>query len=137
MIVIPFSRSRSMESITRSGTDCFSWKMPLCLSIASTSVVFPWSTWAMIATFLMAGGVMRGNPSRVGAFEKLPDGQAAVLLEEPGSGPRESRAPDPGLPRVRHFDPPVFGPAEPPVGILIEDEDRLFSELPQLHSPPP
>src|SRR3972149_884458 len=89
----------------------------------------------MIATFRMAGGVMRGNPSREGAFEKLPDGLAAVFLEEPGPGSREPRAPDPGLPRVRHCDPPVFGPAEPPAGILIEDEDRLVAELRELGSP--
>src|SRR5687767_2753301 len=49
MIVIPFSRSRSIESITRSATDSLARKTPLCQSIASTRVVFPWSTWAMMA----------------------------------------------------------------------------------------
>ena len=49
-IVIPFSRSRSIESMTRSATSWFSRNEPDCQSIASTSVVLPWSTWATIAT---------------------------------------------------------------------------------------
>ena len=46
-IVIPFSRSRSIESIMRSWpSSCFLYaaKAPDCHSIASTSVVLPWST---------------------------------------------------------------------------------------------
>src|SRR4051794_12085522 len=49
-IVMPFSRSRSIESSTRSATSWFSRKEPDCQSSASTSVVLPWSTWATIAT---------------------------------------------------------------------------------------
>src|SRR3954447_7050419 len=49
-IVMPFSRSRSIESMTRSSTSWLARNAPLCHSIASTSVVFPWSTCAMIAT---------------------------------------------------------------------------------------
>src|SRR5262249_16460284 len=49
MIVMPFSRSRSIESMIRSATAWFSRKRPDCQSMASTSVVLPWSTWAMIA----------------------------------------------------------------------------------------
>src|SRR6266566_7938722 len=49
-IVIPFSRSRSIESRTRSFTSWFSRNEPACQSSASTSVVLPWSTWATIAT---------------------------------------------------------------------------------------
>src|SRR5205809_2562245 len=89
MIVMPFSRSRSMESIIRSGTASFSRKRPDCQSIASTSVVLPWSTWAMIATFRMlsrccitplyhvgvqcprCGSQSVRRSSRVGAFERL------------------------------------------------------------------
>src|SRR4030067_464089 len=137
MIAIPSSRSRSMESIARSGTPWFSRRMPLCRSIASTSVVLPWATWAMIATFRMAGGGMCGDSLRERALEELPDRPPAVLLEEPGAGPGKPRAPDPGLPRIRHLDPPVLGPAEPPVGILVEDEDRLFGEPRELRTPPP
>src|ERR1041384_4667387 len=53
MMVMPRSRSRSMESITRSRTCSFSRKVPDCRSIASTSVVLPWSTCAIIAIFRM------------------------------------------------------------------------------------
>src|SRR4051794_5571881 len=49
-IVMPFSRSRSPESMTRSFTSWFSRNEPACQSIASTSVVLPWSTWATMAT---------------------------------------------------------------------------------------
>src|SRR4051812_42797054 len=52
-IVMPFSRSRSIESMTRSATSWFSRNAPDCHSMASTSVVLPWSTWAMIATLRM------------------------------------------------------------------------------------
>ena len=46
---MPRSRSRSPESMTRSATRSLARKMPLCHSMASTSVVLPWSTWAMMA----------------------------------------------------------------------------------------
>ena len=49
-MVMPRSRSRSLESITRSATRWFSRKAPDCCSRRSTSVVLPWSTWAMMAT---------------------------------------------------------------------------------------
>ena len=47
---MPFSRSRSPESITRSATTWFARKAPVCLRMASTRVVLPWSTWATMAT---------------------------------------------------------------------------------------
>src|SRR5947207_12752925 len=50
---MPSSHSSSIESITLSITASFSRKMPLCLSMASTSVVLPWSTCAMIAMLRM------------------------------------------------------------------------------------
>src|SRR6266545_5258777 len=72
-IVIPFSRSRSIESMTRSATSCPDRKAPDCQSIASTSVVLPWSTWAMIATLRRSerrgmgrGMVGRSGPRQVG-----------------------------------------------------------------------
>ena len=49
-IVMPFSRSRSPESITRSATFALARNAPDCHSIASTSVVLPWSTCATMAT---------------------------------------------------------------------------------------
>ena len=50
-MVMPFSFSRSPESIRRSTASsprCVS--APDCRSMASTSVVLPWSTWATMAT---------------------------------------------------------------------------------------
>src|SRR5208283_6128066 len=52
---MPRSRSRSFESITRSATVSLSRKVPLWRSMASTSVVLPWSTWAMIAMLRILG----------------------------------------------------------------------------------
>ena len=49
--VMPFSRSRSIESITRFWTAWPTRNAPDCHSIASTRVVLPWSTSATIATF--------------------------------------------------------------------------------------
>ena len=51
-MVMPRSRSRSPESMTRSTVSWFSRYTPPCFSISSTRVVLPWSTWAMMATFL-------------------------------------------------------------------------------------
>ena len=50
MIVMPFSRSRSIESMTRSWISSWALKVPLCWRRASTRVVLPWSTWATMAT---------------------------------------------------------------------------------------
>src|SRR5215813_12232148 len=50
-MVIPRSRSSSFESMTRSTISSLALNIPLCRSIASTSVVFPWSTCAMMAMF--------------------------------------------------------------------------------------
>src|SRR3954449_8988281 len=53
-IVIPFSRSRSPVSMTRSLTSWFARNAPDCQSIASTRVVLPWSTWATMAMLRMS-----------------------------------------------------------------------------------
>src|SRR3954451_23292164 len=49
-IVMPFSRSSSLESIARSSRWACSANELVWRSMASTSVVLPWSTWATIAT---------------------------------------------------------------------------------------
>jgi hypothetical protein len=49
-MVMPFSRSRSIESMTRLLTSWLARKAPDCHSMASTRVVLPWSTWATMAT---------------------------------------------------------------------------------------
>ncbi|MNC90031.1 hypothetical protein D3C83_60660 [compost metagenome] len=55
---MPRSRSRSFESMTRSCTCSCAAKVPDCCSSLSTSVVLPWSTWAMMA-MLRSGRGMR------------------------------------------------------------------------------
>ena len=46
---MPRSRSMSLESMTRSPIFSCAAKVPDCFSRQSTSVVLPWSTWAMMA----------------------------------------------------------------------------------------
>ena len=77
--MIPFSRSRSPESITRSATPS-AWcsvNAPPWRSIASTRVVLPWSTWATIATLRRSlretdmaeqGSLSRGDEGPEGPF---------------------------------------------------------------------
>src|ERR1039458_1756159 len=48
-MVMPRSRSSSLESITRSTCASLARNVPLWFSMASTSVVLPWSTCAMMA----------------------------------------------------------------------------------------
>src|SRR5215467_7074489 len=60
-IVMPFSRSRSPESSTRSATRSLARNAPDCQSIASTSVVLPWSTCATIATLRRSSRADRGR----------------------------------------------------------------------------
>ena len=61
---MPFSRSRSPESMTRSLTDSLARKAPDCHSMASTRVVLPWSTWATMATLRMSSRVRMGMGTR-------------------------------------------------------------------------
>src|SRR5208282_157738 len=66
-IVMPRSRSRSLESSTRSTTRWFSRNEPDCCSSRSTSVVLPWSTWAMMAilrSFMECRTLNRYGPRR-------------------------------------------------------------------------
>ena len=58
---MPFSRSRSPESMTRSTTAWFARNVPVWRSIASTSVVLPWSTWATIATLRRSARIAVGD----------------------------------------------------------------------------
>ena len=62
---MPRSRSRSLLSIARSATRSLARNVPLWCSSASTSVVLPWSTWAMMATLRRAGLATR-LPGRTG-----------------------------------------------------------------------
>src|SRR6266567_3350873 len=67
-MVMPRSRSSSFESMTRSTTGWLALKMPLCRSMASTKVVLPWSTCAMMARLRMLG--FTGSPRRPPAVDQ-------------------------------------------------------------------
>src|SRR5215216_4612038 len=87
MMVMPFSRSRSMESITRSATCSFSRKIPLCQSMASTRVVLPWSTWAMMARLRTSSRVCWVKRSSLFfGDEKVARGKAAAMPGSRGAG---------------------------------------------------
>src|SRR4051812_5352580 len=58
-IVMPFSRSRSPESMTRSTTAWLDRNAPVWRSIASTRVVLPWSTCATMATLRRSARMAR------------------------------------------------------------------------------
>ena len=62
-IVMPRSRSRSLESRMHSPTSWLARNSPLWRSRQSTSVVLPWSTWAMMAILRMSSRRMGGNTS--------------------------------------------------------------------------
>src|SRR5581483_5558926 len=105
-IVIPFSRSRSIVSSTRSPTSSFARNAPDCQSSASTRVVFPWSTCATIATLRMSS---RTAISLHGSGGSAPFGSPLLVLSKGNAGvtcgaaPRSRRHPCPryrGEPRV-------------------------------------
>src|SRR5919108_4478829 len=60
-IVMPRSRSRSLESSARSTMRWLSRTAPDCCSSRSTNVVLPWSTWAMIATLRRFMGCIKNR----------------------------------------------------------------------------
>ena len=68
---MPFSRSRSIESMTRSLTSWFARKAPDCQSILSTRVVLPWSTWATIATLRRSSRTAIGGSFEFGGSASL------------------------------------------------------------------
>src|SRR5260370_347601 len=103
---MPFSRSRSFESMTRSATCSLARNVPACHSRASTSVVLPWSTWAMMATLRRSGRSPRADSA--------------------------NRAPPslPGLPVSA-----VGGPLQASAGVIREPQNFAFALL-ALASPP-
>ena len=88
---MPRSRSMALLSITRSATCWFSRKTPPCLSISLTSVVLPWSTWAMMAMLRMSSLTMFTDKAPLS--HKVVGGHAVGGLREL-RGPRCSRRPD-------------------------------------------
>src|SRR5947209_3548817 len=114
MMVMPFSRSRSMESITLSFTCSLARKMPLCQSIASTRVVLPWSTWAMMARLRTSSRVCKvktlspfGDRARPGLAAQAAHGQG--LRAGLGARPLSDRQRRIQVDRRRH-DAPRTGP---------------------------
>src|SRR4051812_803391 len=94
-IVMPFSRSRSIESITRSSTSWLARNAPLCHSMASTSVVLPWSTWAMMATLRRSSRLALMRRERVEesmARTTVEDLLAAARARLDRVGPEEAQA---------------------------------------------
>src|SRR5882762_9403432 len=59
-MVMPRSRSSSLESMTRSAMCWCAANVPDWCSNLSTSVVLPWSTWAMIARLRMERDIQAG-----------------------------------------------------------------------------
>src|SRR5213076_2813993 len=66
-MVMPRSRSMSLESMMRSPSRSWAAKVPDCFSRQSTSVVLPWSTCAMMA-MLRIGRFMAGWPASAGGL---------------------------------------------------------------------
>src|SRR5215207_4469517 len=105
---MPFSRSRSIESMTRSATSWLARKAPDCQSMASTRVVLPWSTWATMATlrrsWRAAGTGLRleggGEPGSAGACRRGCGGPTTTTRRLRAARPR---APGDRLShRIRH-----------------------------------
>src|SRR3990170_537913 len=95
---MPFSRSRSIVSSTRSATSWFSRNAPDSQSRASTSVVLPWSTCATMATLRISerSGSYRGYrwrcaPRSIGAGVRctLVTGQLPVGILWPSMKQRQ------------------------------------------------
>src|SRR5688572_4546454 len=80
MMVMPRSRSSSMLSITRSATCWLARKTPPWRSRASTSVVLPWSTWAMMATLRRSGLAICVDFGVRDIFSVYPARRASALL---------------------------------------------------------
>src|SRR5436190_3939400 len=81
-MVMPFSRSRSIESSTRSSTSDPARKAPVCHSMASTSVVFPWSTWATMATFRRSSRQGMQGPSEERGLDQVYRRSGAARLAD-------------------------------------------------------
>ena len=88
---MPRSRSSAFESITRSINVSLARKTPLWRSMASTSVVLPWSTWAMIAmlrTSVRRADMKRGSVAVGGRVVK----RTRIATRTEGEGRRRPAA---------------------------------------------
>ena len=89
---MPFSRSRSFESMTRSTSSSLARNMPAWRSMKSTRVVLPWSTWATMATFRICsrGIIWESLSKRPGLI--VASGTAIPQVDPPRSGVACARA---------------------------------------------
>src|SRR3954447_8784808 len=133
-MVMPFSRSRSPESIARSSTCWCSPKEPVCQSMASTRVVLPWSTWATIAMLRRSSRVRVGM--RAGSIRSR-RGDSPPSLSRAGAGAlREQGANDRPVPRQpRHVEP--FPRAEHPQLVVVLDRRGDAADDPDPPHPHP
>src|SRR5260221_9675287 len=97
---MPRSRSSSLLSMARSATRSLARKVPLWCSSASTSVVLPWSTCAMMATLRRSGLATSDLPGWEEGFSTdkdiLPvyrDQGPGIWAQAQGSGLRAFREP--------------------------------------------
>src|SRR6266536_2501292 len=113
-MVMPFSRSRSIESMTRSTTSWLARNAPDWRSIASTRVVLPWSTCATIAR-LRRSSLIAGTLVPFHVEWSTPDGSNGALaivlvlvaLEAPADAAEAHRVRDrhveAGLPALQGY----------------------------------
>src|ERR671933_868692 len=116
-IVMPFSRSRSLESIARSSTCWWAPNDPVCQSIASTSVVLPWSTWATIAMFRRSSRVRVGM--RAGSI-RSETGDSPSSLRAGQRGHREQGADDGDVGRQPRHVEPLPRPEQPHLVVVLD-----------------
>ena len=134
-IVMPFSRSRSPESITRSTRAARSPNAPEARSMASTRVVLPWSTCATMATLRRRGRAPRvaedgsagaarvevltsqGSPPRGPPIPGGRDARRGRCTDTAADRPRQPPPPGPGWPKspatARAHRPPPGAPTPP------------------------
>ena len=91
---MPFSRSRSFESMTRSLTSWLARNAPDCHSRPSTSVVLPWSTCATIATFRRSARTGISPGYRRPSSETRSRAAVTAPRSAPRAVARRSRRPD-------------------------------------------
>src|ERR1700691_2051697 len=91
-MVMPFSFSKSIESIRRSSDDsCWlARNVPDCLSRQSTSVVLPWSTCAIIAMFRMCCINFETEPDSLPCEMKRSSCVLEKLLHHQGTKPQRN-----------------------------------------------
>ena len=146
-MVMPFSLSRSPESMTRSVSSWLARKAPVCRRSASTRVVLPWSTWATMATLRMSSRLVMGEPT-IEDRRRAPDGglsgggmqrsararqHLGHRLGGQGQDGRFGLEPHP-MPRI---GPPADYPARPvAVGVAQRLHQRDQRELGSHRGPP-